>query len=56
MAEENKKFNITLTPKQKKYAVIGMLIAGMVLIMKCTSDHNSIGSSKKPIKNVQKDS
>ena len=55
MAEENKKFNITLTPKQKKYAVIGVLIAGMVLIMKCTSDPNSFGSSKKPIENVLTD-
>lgn len=55
MAEENKKFNLTLTPKQKKYAVIGVLIAGMVLIMKCTSDPNSFGSSKKPIENVLTD-
>lgn len=55
MAEENKKFNITLTPKQKKYAVIGVLIAGMVLIMKCTSDPNSFGSSKKTIENVLTD-
>lgn len=55
MAEENKKFNITLTPKQKKYAVIGVLIASMVLIMKCTSDPNSFGSSKKTIENVLTD-
>lgn len=55
MAEENKKFNLTLTPKQKKYAVIGVLIAGMVLIMKCTSDPNSFGSSKKTIENVLTD-
>lgn len=47
MAEENKKFNLTLTPKQKKMAVIGALIAGMVLVMKCTSDPNTFGSKKK---------